>query len=174
MTDHAKGLLPCPFCGGEAKIALGEHDFDGAEVQCTSCYATGGHFADDKEGIFASDHWNRRATPAQEVRQEAVAEVVHGDPYEDGSPNPCKRLSWSLGNCEDDLPIGAKLFTTPQPGPDVRALVDALEHARMFIRNGVELGYIRMPDADTPDPAHDTLPIIDAALTAHLQAQRPA
>lgn len=46
----------------------------------------------------------------------------------------------------------------------------ALEAARRFIRNGVEFGYIRMPDADTPDPAHRTLPAIESALAA-LQSQ---
>lgn len=40
----------------------------------------------------------------------------------------------------------------------------ALRAARHFIVNGVELGFIRMPDADTPDPAHDTLPMIEWAI----------
>lgn len=43
-------------------------------------------------------------------------------------------------------------------------LLAALREARMFIRNGIELGFIRMPDADTPDPAHDTLPHIEAVI----------
>lgn len=46
-------------------------------------------------------------------------------------------------------------------------LVEALEHARLFIVNGIDLGFIQMPEADTPDPAHETLPMIDAALAAH-------
>lgn len=46
----------------------------------------------------------------------------------------------------------------------------ALESARRFIRNGVEFGYIRMPDADTPDPAHRTPGLIEAAIRA-LSAQ---
>ena len=45
----------------------------------------------------------------------------------------------------------------------------ALRAARHFIVNGVELGYIRMPDADTPDHAHDTLPMIEWAI-AELEA----
>lgn len=49
---------------------------------------------------------------------------------------------------------------------------EALQAARRFIVNGVALGFIRLPDADTPDPAHNTLPLIKAALaltpaTAH-------
>lgn len=42
----------------------------------------------------------------------------------------------------------------------------ALIAARGFIRNGVECGSIRMPDAGTADTAHDTLPMIEAALAA--------
>ena len=43
-------------------------------------------------------------------------------------------------------------------------LLEALRNARSFIKNGVDLGYIRMPDADCPDSAHNTLPAIEAAL----------
>lgn len=46
-------------------------------------------------------------------------------------------------------------------------LVEALELARQFIVNGVEFGYITMPDVDTPDSAHETLPMIDAALAKY-------
>jgi hypothetical protein len=48
---------------------------------------------------------------------------------------------------------------------EARRLREALLVARRFIRNGIELRYIQMPDADTPDTAHDTLPLIDAALS---------
>ncbi len=41
-------------------------------------------------------------------------------------------------------------------------LVKALRAARQFIGNGIEFGYIRLPDK--PDPALDTLPMIEAAL----------
>ena len=40
-----------------------------------------------------------------------------------------------------------------------------LKDAQQFIRNGVEYGFIRMPDNDTLDPAHDTLPNINAFLS---------
>lgn len=42
----------------------------------------------------------------------------------------------------------------------------ALRAAQSFIRNGRELGFIRMPDADVPDPAHETPKLIDAAIDA--------
>lgn len=38
--------------------------------------------------------------------------------------------------------------------------VKVLRRAEQFIVNGVALGFIRMPDPSTPDPAHDTLPAI--------------
>lgn len=41
---------------------------------------------------------------------------------------------------------------------------EALLMARQFIENGIEFGYITMPDDDCPDTAHDTLPAIIAAL----------
>lgn len=40
---------------------------------------------------------------------------------------------------------------------------EVLERARRFIVNGVEFGFIRMPDEG--DPALDTLPAIEAALS---------
>lgn len=38
--------------------------------------------------------------------------------------------------------------------------------AEEFITNGVEFGYIRMPDPDTTDSALQTLPLIEAALAS--------
>ena len=48
---------------------------------------------------------------------------------------------------------------------------DALQAARQFIRNGIDLGFIRMPDDDTPDSAHETLPLVDRALAALAQQE---
>ncbi|MGP5513556.1 hypothetical protein [Pseudomonas helleri] len=45
-----------------------------------------------------------------------------------------------------------------------RAALEALKSARLFISNGIDLGFIRMPDSETPDPAHNTLPMIDKAI----------
>ncbi|MCA8326236.1 hypothetical protein LGN29_39395 [Burkholderia cepacia] len=39
-----------------------------------------------------------------------------------------------------------------------------LHAAKHFIANGIELGFIRMPDADCPDPAHNTPKLVDEAL----------
>lgn len=52
----------------------------------------------------------------------------------------------------------------------VRALVEALEAADQFIRNGIELGFIRMPSQSTPDPAHKTPDMVSAALARAKEA----
>lgn len=44
------------------------------------------------------------------------------------------------------------------------ALLHTLKLARAFIANGIEVGAIRMPDSTTQDPAHETLPLIDAII----------
>ncbi|WP_447775186.1 hypothetical protein [Pseudomonas chlororaphis] len=46
----------------------------------------------------------------------------------------------------------------------VDELEGLLRLARQFVVNGIDLGYIQMPDTDTPDPAHDLVPKIDAVL----------
>jgi hypothetical protein len=43
-------------------------------------------------------------------------------------------------------------------------LLEACESAIRFIQNGIELGYILMPEPDADDPAHDTLPKLVAAV----------
>ncbi|WP_395601178.1 hypothetical protein AB4P95_30165 (plasmid) [Pseudomonas sp. A1437] len=51
-------------------------------------------------------------------------------------------------------------------------ILAALKAARQFIVNGTELGFIHMPEAETPDPAHGTLPMIECAI-AELEALAP-
>lgn len=72
---------------------------------------------------------------------------------------------------EDDLAAPAREALAHSGEADaLKVAVEALERAQQFIRNGIELGFIRMPDASTPDPAHDTPGIIDEAL-ATIRAQ---
>lgn len=68
-----------------------------------------------------------RAELAEVKGREAVATIEQREPYEDGTPNPCKTLCWVGDNAEDDFPAGTKLYTTPPASPDVEGLVKALE-----------------------------------------------
>ena len=62
------------------------------------------------------------------------------------------------GATEDVALANARLIAA---APD---LLDALKKARQFIANGIELGFIRMPDASTPDSAHETLTLIRSVI----------
>ncbi|WP_238892033.1 hypothetical protein [Achromobacter insuavis] len=95
---------------------------------------------------------------------------------------PGENVAERLDNMADDQPPGSQAQSdlyaaatiwrkhiahraAPQASEAVRTQVlAALESAQRFIRNGIEFGYIRMPDADTPDPAHRTPSLIDAAI----------
>lgn len=46
----------------------------------------------------------------------------------------------------------------------IRELEAALRRVDRFLTNGIGLGYIRMPDKDLPDPAHEVPGIVRAAL----------
>jgi hypothetical protein len=101
---------------------------------------------------------------------------------EHGSTGPREPLSWeSVARCAMDIArftlaeLAAADWTgaTAGPVPSEQALT-ALRAAQRFIRNGVALGYIRMPDADTPDSAHQTPKLIDAAIEALAARQAPA
>lgn len=50
----------------------------------------------------------------------------------------------------------------------IAELVGALENAQRFIKNGIEFGYIKMPDGD--DPAWVTSYVLDAALAKAKEA----
>jgi len=64
-------LLPCPFCGGEAKrfTLQDEENFGGDVIACKSCDACSRVVFGEKEGLVEA--WNRRAT------QPAAGEPIH-------------------------------------------------------------------------------------------------
>lgn len=78
---------------------------------------------------------------------------------------------WEWG--EDDwlkpsqVPAGFPYNGPCLPPATVAALVEALEAADQFIRNGIELRYIRMPDPGTPDNALTTPAKVAAALALY-------
>jgi hypothetical protein len=86
------------------------------------------------------------------------------------TPGPWKVRAATF--CEDGVPSYEVVMPgTPQMNAcDARLigaapeLLDACERAVEFIMNGVELGFIIMPDPETPDTAHETLPTLIAAI----------
>ena len=69
MTENVEvTLLPCPFCGGEARLA----GFDEGYVECADCGATA-----NMDGNFQgspAEAWNTRAATASNAAM--VAELV--------------------------------------------------------------------------------------------------
>ena len=53
---------------------------------------------------------------------------------------------------------------TDKKSDAVRSMIEALLDAREFIENGIEFGYIRMPDKEINDPASKTPDVINKAL----------
>lgn len=66
------------------------------------------------------------------------------------------------------------LRTTPakNTGAVMKQMAEALEAAHFFIRNGIELGFIRMPDKGVPDPASLTPDKVEKALAAYAAIEK--
>lgn len=90
-TLDAKGLAPCPFCGGEAeRITLeDEENFGGDVICCTKCQASSHVEFGFKENLVAA--WNRRA-PAQSINAEML-EALKAILFEDSDKPEIDRIA---------------------------------------------------------------------------------
>lgn len=74
----------------------------------------------------------------------------------------CAALNLYKSLCDE---YGLSIYVTMESlQSECERLRTAAKHAVQFISNGVELGYIKMPDQDTPDPAHNTLLMLKVAI----------
>lgn len=91
--------------------------------------------------------------------------------WEDGEDGKKEFIIRLLAETKEDVPLfGADIVWRKRSLRLVRAesheaMLEALEAARQFIMNGVELGYINVPYV-TSDPATRTLPLINRAIAA--------
>lgn len=66
MNALSDVLLPCPFCGGEAEVCVGEVMFRDVSIRCNGCQTAGPLFDKDdaasstENEIDAKRHWNTR------------------------------------------------------------------------------------------------------------------
>lgn len=118
--------------------------------------------------------------PAPQMDWIPIAKLVVDESYQreitrQGRANVLRiaaQFRWSYFSCVVVAPLAGGLYAIVSAAHIARelntypVLLDALKRAKQFIENGVELGFIRMPDASTPDPAHDALPAILAAIEA--------
>ncbi len=101
----------------------------------------------------------------QEAQQKPVGHVYTMQPCFPGEP---MRAHAQLHVA---LPAGTKLYAEPQPGPDVRALVEALEECAASLAWNC-FGECRAIHAGPIMPAAKALDTARAALGAQRQAQR--
>lgn len=139
------------------------HEWDDVGERCIKC--------GDKD--WMADPVCRGATPAAAAGQEAVAWVrkhpdtgkLSGDWLWNDVIEQCRKDSgvW--------FPLG--YLTAPPAQVATRQGLTEIEYekvrlgllaAKHFIANGISLGFIRMPDANCPDPAHNTPKLVDEAL----------
>lgn len=126
MTEN---LLPCPFCGGEARLDQREtqslwnsSDAIFSHVTCDECDIHGQDFCDDPDGEEAIEWWNRRAALAAPVQGEAVAWYTE-DQLDDKSATTWRKEVAERWKAKG-WPV-SPLYTSPQPAPaqDVAWLV---------------------------------------------------
>lgn len=86
LPEQQAGLLPCPFCGGEAiPSGTGEHVGNPASVRCAKCHACVGYHRPKSAAIAA---WNRRAPESEPKPLEAMgATVIEGWARNEVEPN---------------------------------------------------------------------------------------
>lgn len=94
-------LLPCPFCGGEAKYAVIEGARYSHVVECKGCASTAGGstFPNEK---YNAEKWNTRSNPQADALAEAANAIVE-DHFLRGSVDVSNfnRLSTALAAYEE-------------------------------------------------------------------------
>ena len=100
MTDNrTTELLPCPFCGGEAKII----EAYGWLVQCTSCFASVGQNCTEG-GFLAGDYRTEaEAIAAWNSRAERTCKPTEPARCLDGTDCP----AWLCSECGELFELGA-------------------------------------------------------------------
>src|SRR5438309_136543 len=80
--------------------------------------------------------------------------VTAGKPY-DPSKGALRRIAWVGNSVHSNQELQDEVWANTRLIAAAPEMLAALKAANQFITNGIELGYIRMPDASTPDSAHD-------------------
>ena len=68
-------LLPCPFCGGEARVVENNFRTDTYSVRCKNCYAESDRYHTQEEAI---KQWNTRK-PMERIVAKIDEEIAKAD-----------------------------------------------------------------------------------------------
>tara|TARA_A100000171_G_scaffold51315_1_gene65261 strand:- start:374 stop:865 length:492 start_codon:yes stop_codon:yes gene_type:complete len=113
----------------------------------------------------ANEAWEEYAAPTAKTEPSAAG-LVEADVSIAARAIRQTMRDYGHNSADTTLPeiiAGSVCKALSAPTREREALRDAartLHLAEQFIENGIELGYIRMPDKDTPDAANDMLPTI--------------
>lgn len=118
----------------------------GLVLSFEQAYAEGSTTASDTAGQIGGLQARLALVEAENAARARQAEIIND------------RYASALNTSET---IGKELDQAKVRGDELESIVRL---AREFVKNGIELGYITMPEDDTPDPAHDLLPRMDAVL----------
>lgn len=162
----AMGLLPCPFCGGEARrhtIGQDEPNNAGGDViVCTRCQASSHVEFGRKENLVLL--WNTRTAPEQPSAPEASKAVGYQIKLRSGRwtrvlyPWSDATASIRLDHALDMRP----LYASPQPSMLVEALIDNVEAINDWMDERlttVDLAQklcLRAALATLTEPSHDS------------------
>lgn len=124
-TNNTGALLPCPFCGGEARLdqrvtqsLWNSGDAVFSRAACDECDISGQDFCDDPTGEEAIEWWNRRATPpAAAVVRDAFMKMRN---VAAGYSNCCEFDSANTRRLEREFEAADELYRSaaaPTPEP---------------------------------------------------------
>lgn len=152
----ANGLLPCPFCGGNAVLRDGDFDWF---VACEQCYIYSPSLRDEAhlERDTAIAAWNRRSTPQQQPLP------IPDDPDSDMHRQRWVRIDW-------DTLVALEQMLAGNTSPVMRTLVE------MLVRQAqAELETAQpAPVASVPDEVREAIDmLLELAKLRNSEIDRP-
>jgi len=150
-------LLPCPFCGGEAKMHMSGMTGNGVAIRCTKCEASTARTGNWSAAMFV-EKWNTRAQMAATQQKWECAARKQGT----GGGNDPVDCNWPVCGCD----------------PHADKVINALEESGLLLMPATQperVETIGLSDAmytfedvpmDTPDPRDEQLRLADELANA--------
>jgi Lar family restriction alleviation protein len=152
-------LLPCPFCGGKARLDQREtqslwnsSDATFSHVSCDECDIHGQDFCDDPSGEEAIEWWNTRIQSAP--AEVAQGEAIHQWEFAEDAWMDADEAGAASARCEG---YKTRIVYTSPPSPDaeLRVFQDAMMYGSGMVkvntdgsREHIDIGSIYLTEAE--------------------------